>query len=147
MAFELNLTYLKTNTRAKIIAAEAVFGLLGGIINSVYGGAFLGFALWTTMILSGAIILLNVAKLYELMYLKLGTLMVQGEIVYIGLWIIFYAINTILSFIPHFWNGSYVIGYFELVLFIADGYFHHKTPRFTSDTSENFPDEQITQDA
>lgn len=144
MAFEFNLAYLKTETRAKIIAAEAVFGLLGGIINSVYSSPFLGFALWTTMMLSGAIIVLNVCNLYEKIYAKFGNLMVQVEQIYIGLWIIFYAINAVLSFI--FWNGSYIIGYIELVLFIADGYFHYKTPRFSSDTAENFPEEQITQD-
>ena len=30
MAFEFNLDYVKTDTRAKVIAAEAAVGLLGG---------------------------------------------------------------------------------------------------------------------
>ena len=38
MAFEFNLEYIKTNTRAKVITAEAACGLLGGILNSILGG-------------------------------------------------------------------------------------------------------------
>ena len=49
MAFEFNLDYVKTDTRAKVIAAEAAVGLLGGIINSFWGGMagpFLSFVFW-----------------------------------------------------------------------------------------------------
>ena len=144
MSFELNLTYIRTNTRGKIIAAEAAFGLLGGIINIVWGGLagpLLGFTFWTTLIISGNIVLLTTCNVYEKIYAKIGNLLVQLEQCYIGLWILFYAISTILSFIT--WGLSNLVAYIELVLFIVDGYFHYKSPRFTADAEQSIPEEQI----
>ena len=148
MAFEFNLVYIKTNTRAKIIAAEAAFALLGGIMNAVSGGTFLGLALWTTFFISGSIVVLNICNVYEKIYARFGTLVVQCEQIYIGVWVIFYAINAILSWIPLMWGFAYLIGYLELGLFIFDGYLHHTKPRYSSETTaENLPEDQITQNA
>ena len=150
MAFEFNLVYIKTNTRAKIIAAEAAFALLGGIMNavSVSSGTFLGLALWTTFFISGSIVVLNICNVYEKIYARFGTLVVQCEQIYIGVWAIFYAINAILSWIPMMWGFAYLIGYLELGLFVFDGYLHHTKPRYSSEnTAENLPEDQITQSA
>ena len=147
MAFEFNLVYIKTNTRAKIIAAEAAFALLGGLINTVSGGKFLGFALWTTVFISGSIVVLDICNMYENLYGGFGTLVVQCEQIYIGVSILFYAINAILSGI-HIWGLAYLIGYLELGLFVLDGYLHHTKPRHSSENmAQNLPKDQITQNA
>ena len=143
MAFEFNLDYVKTDTRAKVIAAEAAVGLLGGIINSFWGGMagpFLSFVFWTTLMISGLIVMLNICKVYEMLYAKLGSALVQGEIIYIVVWAIFYCISTIVSFFG--WGASNLFAYVELGLFIFDGYCYNRMPRFSSSGAQNLPDQQ-----
>ena len=147
MGYELNLAYLWENPRAKIVAAEAVVGLLGGIINAFWKGIakeLLAFSFWTTMIISGSIVVLNILKLYNKLHDRIGNLLVQIEECYIGLWGIFYAISTILSFIS--WGLSNVAGYVELVLFAADGYFHYKCQTFPSKEQDSIQEEKEPQD-
>ena len=125
-SFELNLMYLR-NSRGLIIAAEAAFALLGGIISSVlvmagFTWAFSQFTFWTTCCISATIVLLNICNVYEKLHSKFGRLLTQIELCYIGLWFIFYAIATVLSFFD--WDGSDIIAYIEFVLFAVDGYFH-----------------------
>ena len=101
MAFEFNLDYIKTDTRAKIITAEAAVALLGGIINFFKGGiaaGFLSFVFWTTLMISGLVVVLNICKVYQLLFVKFGNALVQGEIIYIGLYTLFYGIGSIISF-------------------------------------------------
>ena len=144
MSFELNLDYLHTNTCGQIFAVEAIFGLLGGIINIFSIGratGLLAFTFWTTLFISGNIVLLTICNVYEKIHAKLGNLLVQLEQCYIGLWIIFYGIATILTFIG--WGLSALVAYIELMLFIVNAYFHYKSPRFSPETSENIPAEQI----
>jgi len=143
MAFEFNLDYIKSDTRAKIITAEAAIALLGGIVNCFkfgIGGGFLSFVFWTTLIISGLIVVLNICKVYQLLFLKFGNALVQGEQIYIGVWALFYGIATIVSFFG--WGGSDLFVYIELGLFIADGYFHYKKPRNSSEDNQNIPDQQ-----
>ena len=144
-SFEFNLDYIKTNTRAKIITAEAACALLGGILAPVESlggtaGPFLSFVFWTTFLISGLIVLLNICNVYEKIYLKFGNVVVQSEQIYIGVWAVFYAIATIVSFFG--WGASNLIAYVEIILFIVDGYFHYKNPRFASDSPESLPDAQ-----
>ena len=143
MAFEFNLDYVKTDTRAKVIAAEAAVGLLGGIINSFWGGMagpFLSFVFWTTLMISGLIVMLNICKVYEMLYAKFGNAFVQGEQIYIGVWAIFYCISTIVSFFG--WGASNLFAYIELGLFIVDGYCYLRMPRFSSGGAQSLPDQQ-----
>ena len=143
MAFEFNLDYVKTNTRAKVIVAEAAVALLGGIINSFWGGMagpFLSFVFWTTLIISGLIVVLNICKVYQILFVKFGTAFVQAEQIYIGVWAIFYCISTIVSFFG--WGASNLFAYVELALFIVDGYCHLKMPRYSSGDGQNLPDQQ-----
>ena len=143
MAFEFNLHYIKTNTRAKVITAEAACALLGGILNSIpwlggLAGPFLSFAFWTTMLISGLVVLLNICQVYEKLYARFGQVVVQIEVIYVGVWAVFYGIATIISFFS--WGAGNLIAYIELVLFIVDGYLLHKMPRYSSDTSQSLPD-------
>ena len=148
MPFELNLDYLRTDKRANVMALETVFGLLGGIVNAFDGGiaqVLLVWTFWTTFIISGNLILFTVCNVYEKIYAKLGNLLIQLEMCYIGLWIIFYAISTVLSFIQ--WGGSNLVAYIELVIFIFDAYLYYKKPRFTPSSAEDDdqkPPEEIT---
>ena len=143
MAFEFNLHYIKTNTRAKVIAAEAACALLGGILNSIpflggLAGPFLSFVFWTTMIISGLVVLLNICQVYEKLYARFGQVVVQSEQIYIGVWGLFYVIATFISFFA--WGAGNLIAYVEVVLFIIDGYLHYKMPRYSSDASNSLPD-------
>ena len=143
MAFEFNLDYIKTDTRAKIITAEAAVALLGGIINFFKGGiaaGFLSFVFWTTLIVSGLIVVLNICKVYQLLFVRFGNALVQGEIIYIGLYTLFYGIGSIISLFG--WGASNLFAYVELGLFIADAFFHIKRPRYSSSDDQNLSNQQ-----
>ena len=134
MAMELNYMYLLTNNRARVIALEAVFALLGGIINLVSGGLaeiLLAFTFWATFLISATIVLLNVCNVYRKLYSKLGRLFKLIEVCYIGLWFLLYAISTILSFID--WGASNIVAYIEFVLFAVDGYVYFKPTKSPED--------------
>jgi hypothetical protein len=147
MAYELNLDYLWNNDRAKIIAAEAAFALVGFIINGVWGGlakGLLSFTFFTTMVISGSIVLLNVVKLYEKLHEAIGNLLVQIEECYIGIWIFFYVVCTILGLIS--WGLGNLVGYVELGLFVGHGIFHYQSLKNPSETPQNSPEETESQD-
>ena len=125
-SFGLNLMYLR-NSRGLVIAAEAAFALLGGIIGSVLAmaghiWAFSQFIFWTTCCTSATIVILRICNLYENLDSKCSRLLTQIELCYVGIWLILYAIATVLSFFD--WDGSDIIAYIEFVLFAVDGYFH-----------------------
>ena len=140
MVFELDLTYLHTSNRSKIIAGEAACALLGGIINTVWGGLaqiLLAFTFWTTFLISATIVFLHICNIYEKLRAKVGPLLKQVEICYIGLCLILYAISTILSFVS--WGGSNILAYIELMLFTIDGYLYYKKPKIT-EVPTNLPE-------
>ena len=141
MAFQCDLVYVRTSNRAKILVAEACFGLLGGIINAFWGGLAAGlltFLFWSTLVLSGLLVLLHICNIYDRVQERLGAaLWRQIEISYIGGWILLYLMATILSFIN--FGGSNVIAYIELVLFAAEALITYRSagqPEFTTQISQ-----------
>ena len=90
--------------------------------------------------ISGLIVMLNICKVYEMLYAKFGNAFVQGEQIYIGVWAIFYCISTIVSFFG--WGASNLFAYIELGLFIVDGYCYLRMPRFSSGGAQSLPDQQ-----
>ena len=154
MSYELNLNYLWNNDRAKIIVTEAAFALFGFIINGVSGGlakGLLSFTFGTTMIISGGIVFLNVAKLYEKLHQAIGNLLVQIEECYIGIWIFFYVVSTILGFINLglgnlVGTASTMCSLAELGLFVLHGFVHYHSLNIPSETPQNSPEETESQD-
>jgi len=176
MSSDLNFAYFKF-LNAKIVCAKAIVAVLGAILNStansyshpIRASGFLSFVFWTTVILSLVIIVFNVLNIYPKLIEKYGVIVGQCELVYVGLWLIFYAICAIFSFIPgsqektlgkYVWNpttntGTYefeywsssatvvhVCGFIEILLFLVDGYLQYKFPRIVSGTNTNKPKEQ-----
>ena len=110
------------------MTAEAIFGLVGGVITSIYYDLFWQIVFWSTLIVSGTILLLNLLNAYQPLRTKasfLGTM----EFGYVVLWALLYLIGTIISFIPKFWMVGAVIGYIEGVLFLLDGVLHFRVYR------------------
>ena len=166
MSSELNLQYF-TFLNGQIVCAEGMVALVGAILNSqsyiVRASSFLAFVLWTTIIFSGVIIVLNVLNLYKKLIDKFGVIVGQCELVYAGLWLIFYLICAIFSFIPgsneknrlgwkwsnesgkivqvynSYWSATHslvhVCGYIEILLFLVDGYLQYKIPRIVTNST------------
>ena len=127
MVFQLNLNYIRSN-RGAVITAEASLGLIGGIMTAVVPSGFLAFSLWSTLTVSGAILLLNILNVYQLLHAKFSFL-VKVELGYVAVWALFYLIATIISFIPTLWTIGAIIGYIELALFLMDGFLHFRVHR------------------
>ena len=67
------------------MTAEAIFGLVGGVITSIYYDLFWQIVFWSTLIVSGTILLLNLLNAYQPLRTKasfLGTM----EFGYVVLW-------------------------------------------------------------
>ena len=120
MAFQLNLDYFRSN-RGMITTAETLFGLIGGIITAAIPSEFLAFCFWTTLIFSGALLLLNALNMYQFLQSKFS-LLPKVELGYVAVWALFYLIAAIISFVPTFWSAGVVFGYLELALFLLDGF-------------------------
>ena len=122
MVFELNINYIRSN-RGMIITAEAVLGIVGGIIAAATFTSFMSFVFWSTVAISGALLLLNVLNVYQAVQVKFSHFP-KVEFGYVVVWALFYIINTFISFA--YWNISYIIGYVELALFLLDGFLHFR---------------------
>merc|ERR1719284_1287356 len=125
MVFELNTDYIRSN-RGMIVTAETALGGIGGIIALVEFSGFMSFCLWTTFMISGALVLLNVLNVYQALHTKFSFL-TKVEFGYVAIWALFYIIATIWSFIS--WGISSIIGYVELALFLLDGFLHFRVYR------------------
>ena len=120
MAFQVNLHYIRSS-RGMIITAETLFALIGAIITAVIPSEFLAYCFWTTLILSGALLLLNALNVYPFLQAKFS-LLAKVELGYVAVWALFYVIAAIISFVPTFWSAGAVFGYLELALFLLDGF-------------------------
>lgn len=127
MVFQLNLDYIRSN-RGMIITAQTAFALIGGIITAVQYSALLSFNFWSTLIVSGAVLLLNLLNAYQALHAKFSFL-VKVELGYVGLWALLYLVATIISFIPLSWTVGAIIGYVEFALFLLDGFLHFRVYR------------------
>lgn len=125
MVFELNIDYIRSN-RGMLVTAEAVLGGIGGIISLVTFSGFMSFCFWSTFMISGALVLLNVLNVYQALHAKFSFL-TKVEFGYVAIWALFYIIATIWSFIS--WGISSIIGYVELALFLLDGFLHFRVYR------------------
>ena len=151
-----NLAYFKSK-RAKIVCAETVLALLGGILNATHrckGDVFLGFMFWTTFIISGAFMFLNVfgawEKLVEKYAYQVFNVTVHDtekwfNVLYVGSRIFFYIICAIISFFPLYWSIAYIVGYIELLLFFVEGYILYKMKNAKSGDIHTLTDYQITE--
>ena len=127
MVFQPNLDYLSSN-RGMVITAEAALAVIGSIVGAVFQSGFLAFCLWSTLIISGALLLLNILNVYQLLQAKFSHL-AKVELGYVAVWALFYLISTIISFVPTFWTPDAIIGYVEFALFLLDGFFHFRMYR------------------
>ena len=174
MSSDLNFAYFKF-INAKIVCTEAVVAVIGAILNSttndyshpIRATGFLSFVFWTTVILSLVIIVINVLNIYPKLIDKYGVIVGQCELVYVGLWLIFYAICALFSFVPgsqektgylgtwnqvtmkrefNYWSTSatllHVCGFVEIPLFLVDGFLQYKFPRIVAGTTTNKPKEE-----
>ena len=172
MSAELNFAYFNF-LNAKIVCAEAIVAVIGAILNStsnsyshpIRASGFLSFVFWTTVILSVVIVVINVLNIYPKLIGKYGVIVGQCELVYVGLWVIFYAICALFSLIAgsneknlgvwnnetskrefSYWSSSttvvHVCCFIEIILFLVDGYLQYKIPRIVSSTTTKKPEEQ-----
>jgi len=134
MVFQLNVDYIRSN-RGMLVTAEAVLGCVGGIICAVSSwSGYMSFVMWTTVMISGTLVLLNVLNTYQALHAKFPIL-TKVEFGYVAIWTLFYAIGTIISFVPTFWSIFYIIGYVELALFLLDGFLHFRVFRSGGDNA------------
>ena len=124
MGVQLNIDYIRSS-RGLILTAELAFGFIGGIIAVVYSDHFLSFCLWSTILISGIMLVLNVLKAYRTLHDKFSFL-IFVELGYIAMWVLFYVVAAIITAVPGSWNAGSVFGYIELVLFILDGYLYFR---------------------
>ena len=173
MSSKLNFSYFKY-FNAKISTAKIIIAIVAGVLNARYNtrvgisnirsckyaifyGYFLSFLFWTTMLISGIIIVMNLMNIYQKLVEVYGLIVGKCELVYTGLWIIFYVVCTILTFIPDSyetlrclkfeesklvqvdldnWRTPQIVvhicGFIQLLLFLIDGYLQYKFPRVIS---------------
>ena len=90
MGVSLNIDYIRSS-RGLILTAEFAVGLIGGIIAAVYADHFLSFCLWSTILISGIMLALNVLKAYRTLHDKFSFL-IFVELGYIAMWVLFYVV-------------------------------------------------------
>ena len=124
MGIPLNIDYVRSS-RGLILTAELAVGFIGGIIAVVYSDHFLSFCLWTTILISGIMLVLNILKAYRTLHDKFAFL-IFVELGYVAVWALLYVVAAIVSAVPGSWNAAAVFGYIELTLFILDGYLYFR---------------------
>ena len=127
MVIQLNLDYVRSY-RGMIVIAETAFGLIGALVTIAAGSDFWSLVFWSTLIVSGTILSLNIVNTCQALHVQFSFL-TKVEFGYVAVWALLYLIGTIISFVPTFWTGVAVIGYVELAIFLLDGFLHFREYR------------------
>jgi len=119
----MDLSYIKT-TQGLIQCSQIVLAAIGGIFNLALGASgFWSFVFWSTVIISGLFLALEVFQIMPSLEAKIPIL-IKVRFGYVFGWTILYVICSIWSFVTFQLSG--ILVYILLAVFFLDLFFRYR---------------------